>query len=148
MWGKKVGQTWARSWVKRHREQLSSRTAKALADKRNSISVFEEVVEWADQVEKFLKDHRLPPFAIFNYDKCRLVGGRNRLAVQRIQAADWERPNAASTRGATVASIVTFVAADGSPFLLVYDFRARFGDGDAAATRFTLSRVQQRTRNI
>lgn len=148
LWGKKVGQRWARSWVKRHRELLSSRTANALADKRNSTSVFEEVVEWADQVEKFLKDHRLPPFAILNYYKCRLLGGRDRLAVQRIQAADRERPNAASTRGATVASIVTFVAANGSPFLLVYDFRARFGDGDAAATRFTLSRVQQRTRNI
>lgn len=146
LWGKKVGETWARSWVKRHREHLSSRTAKALADKRNSTSVFEEVVDWADQVEKFLKDHRLPPSAILNYDECRLVGGRDRLAVQRIQATDRERPNAASTRGATVASILTFVAANGAPFLSVYIFRARFGDNDAAATRFTLSRVQQRTR--
>lgn len=43
-WGEKVGETWARSWVKHHREHLSSLTAKALADKRNSTSVFEEVV--------------------------------------------------------------------------------------------------------
>ena len=147
LWGKEVGQTWARSWVKRHREQLSSRTAKALADKRNSSSVFEEVLDWADQVEEVLKDRRLPPSAILTDDECRLVGGRDRLAVQRIQAADRERPNAASTRGGTVASILTFVAADGAPFLSVYVFRARFGEGDAAATRFTLSRVQQRTRN-
>lgn len=147
LWGKEVGRTWTRSWVKRHREQLSSRTAKALADKRNSSSVFEEVLDWADQIEKFLKEHRLPPSAILNYDECRLVGGRDQLAVQRIQAADRERPNAASTRGATVASILTFVAADGSPFLSVYVFRARFCEGDATATRFTLSRVQHRTRN-
>ena len=39
------------------------------------------------------------------------------------------------------------MAADGAPFLSVYVFRARFGEGDAAATRFTLSRVHQRTRN-
>jgi len=142
-----VGQTWARWWVKRHREQLSSRTAKALADKRNSSSVFEEVLDWADLVEEFLKDHRFPPSAILNYDECHLVGGRDRLAVQRIQAADRELPNAASTRGGTVASILTFVAADGAPFLSVYVFRARFGEGDTAETRVTLSRVQQSTRN-
>jgi len=88
LWGKELGQTWARSWVKRHREQLSSRTAKALADECNSSSVFEEVLDWADQVEEFLKDHRLPLSAILNYDECRLVGGRDRLAVQGIQAAD------------------------------------------------------------
>jgi len=147
LWGKEVGQTWARSWVKSHREKLSSRTAKALADKRNSSSVFEEVLDCADQIEEFLKDHCLPPSTILNFNECRFVGGRDRLAVQRIQAADRERPNAASTRRANVASILTVVTADGAPFLSVYVFRARFGEGDTAATRFTLSHVQQRTRN-
>jgi len=51
LWGKEVWKTWARSWVKRHREKLSSRTAKALGDKRNSSSVLENVLYRADQVE-------------------------------------------------------------------------------------------------
>lgn len=42
------------------------------------------------------------------------------MVVKRIQAADLERPNAASTRGATVAFILTFVARDDAPFLSAY----------------------------
>jgi len=142
--GKNIGRAWARSFVKRHREQLFSRTAEALADKRHSSSVFEEVLDWADQVEKFLKGNRLPPSATLNCDERRLVWGRGRLDVQRIQAANRKLPNAANTREATVASILTFVAADGALFLSVNVFRARFGERNTTATSFTLSCVQQR----
>jgi len=53
----------------------------------------------------------------------------------------------ASTRGATVASLLSFVAGDGAPFLSFYIFRSRFcGDVEAAAD-FLLSRCQSRTRS-
>lgn len=146
LWGKRVGITWARDWTKRHRTELSTRTCKALSDKRTSSSVYEEVVEWADQLGNFIQERKLPPWAVINYDECRLVGGGERLAVKRIQAADRERNNAVSTRGSTVASILTFVAGDGAPFLSVYVFRGRFREASTTTARFTLSRCQTRTR--
>jgi len=139
-----MGRAWARSLVKSHREQLFSRTAEALADKRHSSSVFEEVLDWADQVQKLPTGYRLPPSATLNCDECRLVGGRGRLDVQRVQAANRKLLNAANTQEATVASILTFVAADGALFLSVNVFRARFGETNITTTCFTLSRVQQR----
>jgi len=50
LWKKEVGQIWAWSSVIHHQEHLSSRSATALADKCNSPSVFEQVLNWADQV--------------------------------------------------------------------------------------------------
>lgn len=147
LWGKSVGTTWARAWVTRHRDDLSARTCKALSDKRNAASTFDEVKEWVAELGGFLKDTRLPPWAVLNYDECRLVVQGNRLAIKRIQAADRERANVASTRGGTVASLLSFVAGDGAPFMSVYIFRSRFGEDDTAGTDFVLSRHQSRTRS-
>lgn len=146
LWGKKVGFTWARDWVKRHHKDLSTRTCKALADKRNPSSVFEEVVSWVDQLDECIKERKTPPSAILNYDECRLVAGGNRLAFKRVQAVERERSNVASTCGATVASLQSFAGGDGASFLSVYIFRGRFGEGDSAATNLVLSRCQTRTR--
>ena len=71
----------------------------------------------------------------------------NRLAVKRVYAADRERANVPSSRGATVASLLSFVAVDGAPFLSVYVFCARFTGDDSGAADFVLSRCQSRTRS-
>lgn len=73
LWGKEVGQTWARDLVGRHNKELSTRTCKALTDKRNAASVFDQVVDWVSQLEEFFKNHPLPPHAILNYEEFRLV---------------------------------------------------------------------------
>lgn len=72
LWQNEVGQTWVRNWVGRHKE-LSTRTSKGLADLRNAVSVFDQVVDWVSQLEDFFKDHPMPPHAILSYDACRLV---------------------------------------------------------------------------
>lgn len=146
LWDKKAGPTWAREWVKRHRQDLSVRACKALSEKRNSSSVFEEVESWVDQLEGFINERKIPPWAIFNYDECRLVVGGKGLVVKRVQAADRERANVVSTRDATVASLLSVVGGDGAPFLSVYVFRGRFGEGDSALANFVLSRCQSCTR--
>jgi len=147
LWGKTVGTTWARAWVALHRNNVSARTSKALSDKRNAASTFGEVKERVSDLGELLQEKRLPPWAIFNYDECRLVTQGNRLAVKRVHAADRERANMASSRGATVASLLSFVACDGAPFLSVYIFRARFAGDDSGAADFLLSRCQSRTRS-
>lgn len=146
LWGKKVGSTWARDWVKRHRKDLSTRTCKVLSDKRNSSSVFNDIVSWVDQLDAFISERKTPLSAVFNYDGCRLVAGGKRVAVKRVQAAGRERANVATIRGATVAGLLSFVGGDGAPLLSVYIFRGRVGEEDSAASSFVLFRCQIRTR--
>jgi len=138
LWGKKVGTTWARAWVARHRDDLSVRTCKALSDKRNAASTFKQVQDWVAELWGFLREHRLSPSAILNYDECRLVTPGNRLSVKRVQTTDRERASVASKRGATVTSLLSFVAGDGAPFLSVYIFRSRFGGDVKAAAHLCL----------
>ena len=147
LWGKTVGTTWARAWVARHRNNMLARTSEALSDMRNAASTFREVKQWVSELAELLQEMRLPPWAIFSYDECRLVTHGNHLAVKRVHAADRERANVASSRGATVASLLSFVAGDGAPFLSVYIFRARFAGDDSGAAYFVLSRCQSRTRS-
>ena len=97
------------------------------------------------ELGELLQEKRLPPWAIFNYDECRLVTQGSRLAVKRVHAADRERANVASSRGTTVASLQSIVAGDGAPFLSVYIFRARFTGDDFGAADFVLYRCQSRT---
>ena len=146
LWGKEVGVTWAAAWVARHKGELSTRACKALSDKRNAASVYDQVVDWSLQVEKFFKDHRVPPSSVLNYDECRLVMCGEQLAIKRVQSKNRERPNVVSTRNNTVASLLTFAAASGKPFLSVYVFRGRFGEEDTTTINFTISRVENRTR--
>jgi len=94
-----------------------------------------------------VREHRLSPRAILNYDECRLVTQANHLSVKRVQAADRKRANVESTRGATVGSLLSFAAGDGAPFLSVYIFRSRFGGDVEAAADFMRSRCQSRTRS-
>lgn len=108
--------------------------------------MFNEIVSWVDELDAFITERKIPPSAVFNYDECRLVAGGKCLAVKRVQAAERERANVASTRGATVASLLSFVGGDGAPLLSVYIFRGRFGEEDSAASSFVLSRCQTRTR--
>lgn len=58
--------TWVTDWVKRLRKHLYTRTSNALSDKRTFSTVYEEVLEWADQLGGCIKKRRLPPGAVLN----------------------------------------------------------------------------------
>lgn len=142
LWGKTVGTTWARAWVVWHRDDLSAHCCKARPDKRSAASTFKEVKEWVSELGGFLRETRVLPEAVSNYDECRFVVQGGRLAVKRIQAADRERVHVAGTRGTTDATMLSFVSGDGAPFLSVYSLRSRQAEGDSAETEFVLSRCQ------
>lgn len=88
LWGKKVGEMWALDWVRRYKSELSTRACESHAYKRNSASVFDQVVSWAAQLSSFFKNHPLAPSAIINYDERRLVMNGEQLAIKRVQSAD------------------------------------------------------------
>jgi len=144
LWGKEVGVMWAAVWVARHKEELSIRACKALPDKRNAVSVYDQVVDCTLQVEKFFKTHRLPPSAVLNYDEYRLVMCGEQLTIKRVQRKSRERANVVSTRNNTVASLLSFVAASGKPFLSVYVFRGKNGEEDTTTTNCIISRTENR----
>lgn len=69
-----------------------------------------------------------------------------RLVLRRVEAANKERANARSTRHQNVASLLTFVAADGSVLQSVYIWKGDLGDGDKATVAFTMERAPRVTR--
>jgi len=70
----------------------------------------------------------------------------DKMTLRRVEAANKERANVRSTRHQDVASLLTFVAADGSVLLSVYILKGRFGAGDEAAVNFTMERAPSITR--
>jgi len=114
--GARVSEKWVRRFVKRRRASLFTRACKAPADKRTGARVLANVKVFTQELPAFLKTRHFPPSAVMNYDETRVVVCGNELATRRVASADTEQANAVSTRASAVASLLTFVAADGSVF--------------------------------
>lgn len=145
-WGVSVTRHWVRLFISRHRSQLSKRACKALADKRTGRDVLDGVVDFCAELKSFLSHHHFPTHAVFNYDETRVVQKGEKLVLRRIEAANKERANVRSTRHQTVASLLTFVAADGSVLLSIYILKASFEEGEQATVDFTMERAPRVTR--
>ena len=137
---------WVRKFVDRHRGSLSKRACKALADKRAGQQVFDGVVDFCTELKDFLTHYSFPNHAVLNFDETRLVQNGDKLVLRRIEAANKERTNVRSTRNQTVASLLTFVAADGSVLLSVYILKGRFRDNGEATMDFTMEHAPRVTR--
>ncbi|OSX73966.1 hypothetical protein BU14_0317s0025 [Porphyra umbilicalis] len=105
-----------------------------------------ELVARKWQLKDFLSHYSFPSHAVINYDETRVVQKGEKLVLRRVEAANKERANVRSTRHQTVASLLTFVAADGSVLLSVYILKGRFGDGDEAAVNFRMEDAPRVTR--
>ena len=145
-WGVKVSWQWVGRFVGRHRGKRRKRTCKALADKRAGKDVFDGVLEVCKELKDFLSNHSFSNHAVFNYDETRVVQMGDKLVLRRIEAAKKERANVRSTRHQRVASLLTFVAADGSVLLSLYILKGRFGDASGATVNFTLENAPRVTR--
>jgi len=145
-WGAQVSEKWVRRFVKRRRASLSTRACKALADKRTGARVLANVKVFTQELSAFLKTRHFPPSAVMNYDETRVVVRGNQLATRRVVSADTERANAASTRTSAVASLLTFVAAEGSVFLSVYVMKSSFGEADQTDVEFFLKEAPRVSR--
>jgi len=137
---------WVRNLVGRHRGSLSKRACKALADTRAGQQVFDGVVDFCTELKDFLTHYSFPNHAVLNFDETRLVQNGDKLVLRRIEAANKERTNVRSTRNQTVASLLTFVAADGSVLLSVYILKGRFRDNGEATMDFTMEHAPRVTR--
>ena len=145
-WGVRVSRQWVDRFVDRHRGKLSTRTCKALADKRAGNNVLDGVVDVCEELTDFLSNHSFSNHAVFNYDETRVVQMGDKLVLHRIEAAKKERANVRSTMHQRVASLLTFVAADGSVLLSLYILKGRFGDASEASVNFTLENAPRVTR--
>jgi len=145
-WGAQVSEKWVRRFVKRRRASLSTRACTALADKRTGARVLVNVRVVTPELSAFLKKRHFPPSAVMNYDETRVVVRGNQLATRRAVSADTERANAASTRTSAVASLLTFVAVEGSVFLSVYVMKSSFGEADQTDVEFCLKEAPRVSR--
>jgi len=145
-WQVNVSRQWVTKFLARHRSILSKRACKALSDKRAGMEVFDGVVDFCKELKDFLSHYSFPSHAVINYDETRVVQKGEKLVLRRVEAANKERANVRSTRHQTVASLLTFVAADGSVLLSVYILKGRFGDGDEAAVNFRMEDAPRVTR--
>lgn len=97
----------------------------------------------------FLDRHHFSPDCVFNYDETRIVQHSGNLVAKRIETRNKEFPNAVSTRRNTVASLLTFISADGKVHFSVYVLKASFDESRPADVFFTLReapRVNRRAR--
>lgn len=145
-WGVQVSRTWVNRFVGRHRRQLSKRACKALADKRVGKVVFDGVVLFCEELENFLQHYSFPAHAVFNFDETRIVQKGGNMKLCRVEAAGKERANVRSTRHNTVASLLTFVSADGGVMLSVDILNGRFKEANEATVNFTMEEAPSTTR--
>jgi len=145
-WGHKVSRAWVPRWVKRHKKELSQRSCKALADKRAGPQVMESVDGFCNELDDLLKTHHFTPAGIMNYDETRVDNKGGKMVTKRIHMTAKERSNALATRHSTVASLLTFIAADGSVFLSVYVMKAKFVEGEDADVQFRLHAAPRTSR--
>ena len=119
-WGIQVSEPWVRRFLCRHHLHLRTRRCKALADKRQGMEMIVNVKGFLDELTDFLKTHHFTSSSVMNFDETRIVVKGGNLTTQRVVDASKERANASSTRNSTVASLLTFAAANGSIFMSVY----------------------------
>jgi len=141
--GVQVSEMWVRRYLKRNNRHVRTRTCKALADKRLGAQVVSNVNTFCSELKDFLETHHFPPSAVMNFDETRLVFKGSNLTTKRVLSAGRERPDVSSTPNSTVASLLSFVAADGSVFLSVYVLKANFGEDDRSPINFTLEPALQ-----
>ena len=123
---------WVRKWVDSHRKWLGWRACKALADKRAGAQVIEDVQGFCELLSIFLDEHSFRSDAVFNYDETRVVLRGGRLTTQRVEARGKDRPNATFARKNTVASLLTFIAANGTVFFSVCVLNGKLNEGQWA----------------
>ena len=145
-WGVKVSRQWVGRFVVHQRAKLSKRTCKALADKRAGKDDFDGVVDICEELNDFLFHYSFHNHAVFSYEETRAVEKGDKMVLRRIEATMKERANVRFTRHQIVASLLTFVAADGSELLSGYILKGRFGDKSGATVRFTMENAPRVTR--
>jgi len=137
-WGKEVSASWVARWIVRHKKELSKRTCKALYDKQAGPDVMQSVEDFCDKLQELLTTRHFTPQGVMNYDETRLVNKGGAMVTTRIHSASKERSNALSTWHSTVASLLTFVAANGNIFISVYVMKGKFVEGGEAEVDFRL----------
>jgi len=145
-WGIQVSEPWVRRFLCRHHLHLRTRRCKALADKRQGMEMIANVKGFLDELTDFLKTHHFTSSSVMNFDETRIVVKGGNLTTQRVIDASKERANASSTRNSTVASLLTFAAANGSIFMSVYVLKAKFDEEGGSDVNFALQRATKVTR--
>lgn len=136
--GAAVSREWVNRWLARHRSHLSLRACKALADKRPGPQVLFGVQYFCLELRVFLDRHSFSADCVFNYDETRIVQRGGNLVAKRIEARSKQRPNAVLTRRNTLASLLTFISADGRVLFGVYVLKATFDKSRSADVSFNL----------
>lgn len=133
-------------WLARHRCHLSLRACKALADKCARPQVYFGMQCFCLELRVFLDRHHFSLDCVFNYDETRIVQRGGNPVAKRIDGRNKEHPNAVSTRRNTVASLLTFISADGKVFFSVYVWKASFDESRIADVSFTLKEAPRVSR--
>ena len=104
------------------------------------------MVDVCNELKAFFSHYHFRDFAEFNYDETRVVQRGGKMSLLRVEMSDKKRANVKSTRHCTVASLLTFVSADGGVLMSVYILKGRFGDGQEAPVNCTIKRAEATTR--
>jgi len=94
--------------------------------------VIEDFQGFCEQLSRYLYKHSFRPDAVFYDHETRVVLWGGRLTTQRVEARSKDSPNATFIRNSTLASLLTFIAANGTVYFNVYVLKGMFNEGESA----------------
>jgi hypothetical protein len=132
----KVGKRWCQRWIEKHADDLTLRKSKYLAGRRCDSTVLESVHAFIAAVEAH---QQLMPYGaqhVVNYDETRYAASTDGGLV--IEAKGKDRANSAGQAYTTVASVLTFICADGTVVCSFWIFGAKFRDENESSIQSVL----------
>ena len=112
LFGIKVSKMWTSRWIKSHKNFISVRKSKYLANKRIDSSIYDEVLGFLACVEHQQEKIGYTEAAVINYDETRICAGESGEFV--LHWNEKERTNAIGIRASSLATLLIFISASGN----------------------------------
>src|SRR3989338_7995051 len=127
---------WAVSrWLKTEKKNLSVRRCVGLTKNRMDVpKIQNDLKAFIDQVDDLHARIKFPANCFFNCDETRVSFKESGMEFRRIEWADREKHNLATSRQEKTATLLTFISADGNVFFSLWIFKT----GEASQVDFRI----------
>ena len=140
-----TGFDWYRSFLKRHKTSLSSRTVQAIQEERVSRTVLEDTKSFIEVVGNFLSGHYFSSEVIVNADETRISIKGNLFGTEYVESTKKYKSTHKSKKNTKTAGLVVFASAAGNILLSVYllptTFNKNHDIGTASYSIYNTNRV-------
>ena len=124
LWKLKLNKWMIKRWLKKERKELTKTCCVGLTKNRMDVPKMEaDLTSWIQQVEQLHTRIKFPAQCIFNCDETRVSFKETGMSFHRIEWKEREKHNLATSRQERGATMLTFIAADGTVFFSLWIFK-------------------------